>query len=293
MYRIPLEETILRDHNLEDHNLDSYTTFKLFELLSSGNMADVSTADGKVANIGPKIILYTNHQCPYAHRAHIALEELNLSYEEVFIDLATPREQWYLDINPRGLVPSIKYTVEGIHDNEIVTESAIVAQFLADSFPSALSPATHSDPFAPLRRARAAYFADTFNTKANAALWPLVMSTADAETKEKMTLDWIATVKKELEPLLADAGPFFGGSAELTMAEVLTAPFVLRWEALSKDGSLIPKIFWEKLSELPNFSRWAKAVKDRKSVTKIWDEAKIVDGMKKNIEKRRAAAASK
>lgn len=55
MYRIPLEETILRDHNLEDHNLDSYTTFKLFELLSSGNMADVSTADGKVANIGPKI----------------------------------------------------------------------------------------------------------------------------------------------------------------------------------------------------------------------------------------------
>lgn len=217
---------------------------------------------------------------------------MKLDYEEVFIDLATPREQWYLDINPRGLVPTIKYTVEGIHDNEIVTESAIVAQFLADSFPSPLLPASRGDPTAALRRARIAFFADTFNTKANAALWPIVMSSADAETKEKQTLDWIATVKKELEPLLADAGPFFGGSTELTLAEVLTAPFVLRWEALSKDGSLIPKIFWEQLSALPNFSRWAKAVKERPSVTKIWDESKIVDGMKKTIEKRKAAAAA-
>lgn len=51
----------------------------------------------------PKITLYTNHRCPYAQRAHITLDELKLPYEEVIIDLDTPRPQWYLDINPRGL----------------------------------------------------------------------------------------------------------------------------------------------------------------------------------------------
>lgn len=48
----------------------------------------------------PKIILYTNRICPWAHRAHIALKELGLDYEEVTIDLSTPREPWYLEINP-------------------------------------------------------------------------------------------------------------------------------------------------------------------------------------------------
>jgi Glutathione S-transferase len=48
----------------------------------------------------PKIILYTNHDCPWAHRAHIALKELGLQYEEVVIDLSKPREPWYLEVNP-------------------------------------------------------------------------------------------------------------------------------------------------------------------------------------------------
>ena len=48
----------------------------------------------------PKIILYTNHGCPYAHRAHITIKELGLPYEEVIIDLTKPREPEYLKINP-------------------------------------------------------------------------------------------------------------------------------------------------------------------------------------------------
>lgn len=48
----------------------------------------------------PKITLYTSHLCPWAHRAHIALRELKLPFEEVLIDLSVPREPWYLEINP-------------------------------------------------------------------------------------------------------------------------------------------------------------------------------------------------
>lgn len=87
----------------------------------------------------PKITLYTNHGCPWAHRAHIALRETGLQYDEVIIDLSRPRDEWYLKINPRGLVPSIDY------NGEIITESAIVAQFIADAHPSHLVPATGTE----------------------------------------------------------------------------------------------------------------------------------------------------
>lgn len=48
----------------------------------------------------PKIVLYTYHGCPWAHRAHIALKETGLDFEEVIIDLKKPREPWYLEVNP-------------------------------------------------------------------------------------------------------------------------------------------------------------------------------------------------
>ncbi len=51
-------------------------------------------------NHQPAIKFYTNHGCPWAHRAHIVLKELGLPYEEVIIDLGTPREPWYLELNP-------------------------------------------------------------------------------------------------------------------------------------------------------------------------------------------------
>lgn len=50
----------------------------------------------------PKITFWTNHGCPWAQRAQIVLKELEFEYEEVEIDLDTPREDWYLKINPVG-----------------------------------------------------------------------------------------------------------------------------------------------------------------------------------------------
>ena len=60
-----------------------------------------TTNDTETAS--PSITLYTNHGCPFAHRAHIAIKELRLPYDEVLIDLGKPREEWYLKINPVGL----------------------------------------------------------------------------------------------------------------------------------------------------------------------------------------------
>ena len=63
------------------------------QLLTTVNMGDAGSATQG------KLTLYTNHVCPWAHRAHIMIKELGLQYDEVIIDLETPREEWYLKIN--------------------------------------------------------------------------------------------------------------------------------------------------------------------------------------------------
>jgi len=214
------------------------------------------------------------------------LKELNLPYEEVIIDLDTPREPWYLEVNPRGLVPSIKYS-NGVLKEEIITESAIVAQFLADSRPSHLVPASFSDPEAPLFRARVAFFTDTWNTKVQSNMYTILK--ADGEEKEKAAQETLKAIEKEIEPLLKDAAPFFGGKSQMTMAEVIVAPFLIRFYACS-NGELMPKSFKEGIQKLPNTGKWAEAVLKQNSVTYIWDEEKIVSRTTARINKMKQAA---
>ncbi|KAK7975529.1 hypothetical protein PG989_013992 [Apiospora arundinis] len=203
-----------------------------------------------------KIKLYTNHGCPWAHRAHIALAELNVPFGEEIVDLSVPRTREYLQVNPRGLVPAMEF------DGQVITESGIVAAFLADAYPSAgLSPPS-TDPDGPLARARVAFFVDTYFSKGLG--------------HEQATADFLAVVVKEVEPLLADAAPFFGGSSKLTLAEVQTGSFLLRLYAYIKHG-LMPASLGEDLAaKAPNFDKWAKATIAHPSVTCVWDEDRVI-----------------
>ncbi|KAK5139748.1 hypothetical protein LTR04_003359 [Oleoguttula sp. CCFEE 6159] len=236
--------------------------------------------------IPPKITLYTNHLCPYAQRAHIALKELDLPYEEVIIDLDRPREQWYLDLNPRGLVPIIKYS-DGVLENEIITESAIVAHFLADARPSHLLPASGASPTAALFRARVAFFLDTWSAKVAPFVWKTLQ--AQGAEQDAVCQAWLAALANEVEPLLAGAEPFFAGRDRLTLVEVNAAPFLLRMYALAEAG-LVPRSFKDGLHALPRFSRWAERTMAESSVTQVWDEKDVVERTRGRIEKTRQAA---
>ncbi|KAK4238405.1 thioredoxin-like protein [Achaetomium macrosporum] len=229
-----------------------------------------------------KLILYTNHRCPWAHRAHIALEELKIPFEEVIIDLDTPRTPEYLKINPRGLVPALSY------NGEIIIESAIVVQFLTDAYPSHLVP-TSSEPGGALRRARIAEFVDAYVSKVNSAVFGVYRAKTDEELASLVETA-VTGVVKEVEPKLADANPFFGGSDKLTLAEVLTGSLVLRLKSLTK-ADVLPKRLWTAIEEkAPNFVKWAEAVTAHPSVTSIYDEKANIEGTKARIAKLRASA---
>jgi glutathione S-transferase len=159
----------------------------------------------------PKITLYTSYACPWAHRAQIALRELDLEFETVIIDLSVPRTPEYLAINPRGLVPALDY------NGNILTESAIVSQFLVDAHPSHLEK-TSSEEGGALQRAQINFFVDTYFTKVNSLFFGVLR--ASGEEREKEADNFVGAIVKEIEPLLKDANPFFGGSSRLTLAEV-------------------------------------------------------------------------
>ncbi|EKV11086.1 Glutathione S-transferase, putative [Penicillium digitatum] len=224
----------------------------------------------------PKIILYTNRMCPWAHRAHIALKEIGLEYEEVTIDLTTPREPWFLEINPRGLVPTISY------DGTIITESGIVTQFLADAHQTHLLP-----PSSPIEnalyRARLNFFVDAFFSKVLPSLFASIRA-ADETERDAAAQQLIAAVVKEIEPLLADTdgkGPFFGGSEKLTLAEVQSGSFLLRILTFAKpEHGLVSAKLLTLLEQAPRFKRWAEATIAQESVNFIYDEKLVADKMR-------------
>lgn len=94
-----------------------------------------------------------------------------------------------------------------------------MSQFLVDAHPSHLVK-TSSEPGGALQRARINFFVDTYFSKANGLFFG-ILRTSGQEAEDAATLFTDAIVK-EVEPLLADAAPFFGGSSRLTLAEVDT-----------------------------------------------------------------------
>jgi glutathione S-transferase len=181
----------------------------------------------------------------------------------------------------RGLVPTIDF------DGHIITESAIVSQFLADAYPSHLLPPADSVDNA-LKRARINFFTDTWNTKVGMS-WMKIAMEDSKEEQEKLTKELVSTVEKEIDPLLSDAAPFFGGSSRLTFAEALVAPMIIRLYAFAKDG-LLPQSVAYGLDGLGNFSRWAAEVVKQESVTYIWDEERTIQQTRTKLAQLKAKA---
>lgn len=226
----------------------------------------------------PRIVLYTNHACPWAQRAHIALSALGLPYEESIIDLDTPRTAEYLEINPRGLVPTLNY------DGVIIPESGIVSQFLADAYPKSPSGVTLLPPsntiIGALQRAQITFFVDAFTSKVIPNFYAGLRAKSDDERTEAAD-KLVAAVVKELEPLLSSAGPYFGGSSEIGLAEVNTGSFLLRILSHGAHGLGAADLNKNLQKQAPAFWKWAQAVIKNEHVLGIWNEADVIERTKR------------
>ncbi|KAF3927682.1 hypothetical protein ABW21_db0203398 [Orbilia brochopaga] len=232
-----------------------------------------------------EITLYQNPGCPYVHRVFTALHELSLPFTRVFIDLDTPRPDWYLKINPRGTVPALSFTSPEYNGGAvtIVNESLVILSFLADLVPGKLLPAVPSDHLktvhAAAQRARIAFFIDTWGGKVGNGLTKVLLTAAangDGGTEAAEAV--VKVIEAEIEPLLARAegeSVFFGEEGRVSLAEIVAAPFLLRSFAWADAGFVTPKLK-DQLLALPNFGRWAAEVVKLETLLREFDRETFV-----------------
>ncbi|KAF4527254.1 hypothetical protein B566_EDAN006973 [Ephemera danica] len=96
--------------------------------------------------------IYNMRFCPYAQRSLLVAEAKRFPYDIINVDLSD-KPDWFLKLNPRGLVPTIEY-----EDGSHLPESLIMCDYLDEKYPE--RPLYPKDP---LLKARERILIDRFN----------------------------------------------------------------------------------------------------------------------------------
>jgi len=140
---------------------------------------------------------------------HIALTEAGIEFEPVQVDLRAKTladGSDYLAVNPKGAVPAL-----GLPEGEVLTENAVILQFIGDLKPEAgLLP-----PLGHMHRYRALEWLNFVATELHKGFAPLFKPDAGEETK--------AFAMRNVEAKLDYADQAFGPGPFL-MGEQLTLP---------------------------------------------------------------------
>ncbi|CAO3572931.1 unnamed protein product [Mortierella alpina] len=233
------------------------------------------------------LTLYSSPVCPFAARAVLAMAETKQDHESIAIDIAVPRPDWYLHINPYGQVPALK-----INDKDVIYESLIVAEYIADLHPE--SGLISADA---LQRAQTRYIIHHWGAHVQSVIHKasVTVNAAESAALRQQVIKELEKVNGLLENASRTAtdvaGPFFLG-AKFTFADLAIAPFLARFFLLSafqEDKDAVSKEFEQSLqanSNLKRFNEWRHAIVTRATVQKATaDEESIKNIYRKFIPK--------
>lgn len=152
-------------------------------------------------------LYYSPGACSQA--PHIALTEAGIDFEPVQVDLSAKTladGSDYLEINPKGAVPAL-----GLPEGEVLTENAVILQFIGDLKPEAgfLPPLGH------MHRYRVLEWLNFVATELHKSFAPLFKPDAGEETK--------SFARRTVEAKLDYVDQAFGAGPFL-MDEQLTLP---------------------------------------------------------------------
>lgn len=189
-----------------------------------------------------KLTLISHALCPYVQRAVIALNEKNVPFERIDIDLRK-KPTWFLAMSPLGKTPVL--TV----DNQPIFESAVICEYLEDT----VGPALH--PEDPLTRARHRAWIE-FASATLATVWSFY--TAKDEGAYSDAVNALIQRFVQIEGVLQE-GPYFGGKS-FSLVDAAFAP-VFRYFDVFDEASGV-RFF----SHTPKVRSWRLALSERPSV---------------------------
>jgi glutathione S-transferase len=159
----------------------------------------------------PALTLISHKLCPYVQRAVIALNEKEVAFERIDIDLAD-KPDWFTAISPLGKVPVLRVRDDG--GEAILFESNVICEYIEETQPG---PKLH--PADPLQRAQHRAWME-FGSAILSDLWGLE-TTQDAavlDAKARAVAAKFARVE-----LALGAGPFFAGES-FSLVDAVFAP---------------------------------------------------------------------
>ena len=152
-------------------------------------------------------LYYSPAACSQA--PHILLHEIGLSHDAAKVDLRSKMVEdgrSYLQVNPKGSVPALE-----LNNGEVLTENAIVLQYLGDRAGSDVLP-----PVGDFRRYRVLEMVNFITTELHKSFAPLFKPNAGEETK-RFHRDVIRERLDYAEKRIGE-GPFLFGET-LTIAD--------------------------------------------------------------------------
>ncbi|KAH9944785.1 glutathione-S-transferase [Amylocystis lapponica] len=159
------------------------------------------------------LVFYAGWFCPFVQRSWITLEEKNIPYQYKEVN-PYKKEQHFLDINPKGLVPAVEYKGKALY------ESLIICEFLEDAFPDR---APHLLPADPFDRATVRLWVDHVSKNIVPGFHRLVQA-QDPEQQKAHLADWNKSLRTLAEKV---KGPYFLGE-QFSLVDVAVAPWAIR-----------------------------------------------------------------
>jgi len=159
-----------------------------------------------------ELIYYAGWFCPYVQRGWIALEEKGIKYQYKEIN-PYKKEESFLRINPKGLVPALQYKGTPIY------ESLVICEFLEDAYPT-YKPLLPSDP---VLRAKARLWIDHVS-KAVIPPYQRLLQAQEREKQDAAREEYCVALRKFSKEV---QGPYFLGD-EFSLVDVTIAPWIIR-----------------------------------------------------------------
>lgn len=103
------------------------------------------------------------------------------------------------------------------------------------------------------------FFSKTWGCKISPSKFAVTSANSTVDKKRKL-VESMALIEVVIEPVLANAGPFFRGCKKLNFVEVYMTSFVKRCMVMAEDGEIIPRAFLDEMEKLGVSVRWSNAI---------------------------------